>query len=162
LKSKSKSHSIWVWHESRFSGKGEENRTIQAPAAGIRDTQKLTQCSQQVRSIPIRKDDEVTIVNGSNKGREGRITTVYRLKFCVHVEVLLSNFHNLPNSSGNWELTFFFPLQRVVREKTNGQSVPIPIHPSNVVISKLKLDKDREEILARKAKGREARKAKSA
>jgi large subunit ribosomal protein L26e len=56
----------------------------------------------------------------------------------------------------------FFPLQRVVREKTNGQSVPIPIHPSNVVISKLKLDKDREEILARKAKGREARKAKSA
>ncbi|CRG86007.1 60S ribosomal protein L26-1 [Talaromyces islandicus] len=90
-----------------------------------------------VRSIPIRKDDEVTIVRGSNKGREGKITSVYRLKWAVHVE-------------------------RVVREKTNGQSVPIPIAPSNVVISKLKLDKDREDILARVAKGREAVQSKSA
>ncbi|KAJ5149200.1 hypothetical protein N7448_000778 [Penicillium atrosanguineum] len=84
-----------------------------------------------VRSIPLRKDDEVTIVRGSNKGREGKITTVYRLKYVVHVE-------------------------RVVREKTNGQSVPLGISPSNCVITKLHLDKDREQILARIAKGREA------
>ncbi|KAL4813433.1 translation protein SH3-like domain-containing protein [Aspergillus spinulosporus] len=90
-----------------------------------------------VRSIPIRKDDEVTIVRGTNKGREGKITSVYRLKWCVHVE-------------------------RVVREKSNGQSVPLPIHPSKVVITKLKLDKDREKILERISKGREAVKAKSA
>ncbi|KAE8352413.1 translation protein SH3-like domain-containing protein [Aspergillus coremiiformis] len=90
-----------------------------------------------VRSIPIRKDDVVTIVRGSNKGREGKITSVYRLKFAVHVE-------------------------RVVREKSNGQSVPLSIHPSNVVISKLHLDKDREQILERIGKGREAVKAKSA
>lgn len=86
----------------------------------------------QVRALPIRKDDEVTIVRGSNKGREGKITSVYRLKYVVHVE-------------------------RVVREKSNGQSVPIGIHPSKVVISKLKLDKDRESILERVGKGREAR-----
>ncbi|RDW70485.1 60S ribosomal protein uL24 [Aspergillus mulundensis] len=90
-----------------------------------------------VRSIPIRKDDEVTIVRGTNKGREGKITSVYRLKWCVHVE-------------------------RVVREKSNGQSVPLPIHPSKVVITKLKIDKDREQILERISKGREAVKAKSA
>ncbi|KAL4806785.1 translation protein SH3-like domain-containing protein [Aspergillus unguis] len=90
-----------------------------------------------VRSIPIRKDDEVTIVRGTNKGREGKITSVYRLKWAVHVE-------------------------RVVREKSNGQSVPLPIHPSKVVITKLKLDKDREQILERIGKGREAVKAKSA
>ncbi|KAJ5191270.1 uncharacterized protein N7498_010255 [Penicillium cinerascens] len=84
-----------------------------------------------VRSIPLRKDDEVTIVRGSNKGREGKITSVYRLKYIVHVE-------------------------RVVREKTNGQSVPLGISPSNCVITKLHLDKDREQILARIAKGREA------
>jgi large subunit ribosomal protein L26e len=90
----------------------------------------------QVRSIPIRKDDEVTIVRGTNKGREGKITSVYRLKWAVHVE-------------------------RVVREKSNGQSVPLPIHPSKVVITKLKLDKDREQILERIGKGREAVKAKS-
>jgi large subunit ribosomal protein L26e len=34
--------------------------------------------------------------------------------------------------------------------------VPIGIHPSKVVITKLKLDKDRENILDRVAKGREA------
>ncbi|CZS92780.1 60S ribosomal protein L26 [Rhynchosporium agropyri] len=83
-----------------------------------------------VRSIPIRKDDEVTIVRGSNKGREGKITSVYRLKYIVHIE-------------------------RVVREKSSGQSVPLGIHPSKVVITKLKLDKDRESILDRIKTGRE-------
>lgn len=34
-------------------------------------------------------------------------------------------------------------VERVVREKTNGTSVPLPVHPSNVMITKLKLDKDR-------------------
>ncbi|CEJ93959.1 Putative 60S ribosomal protein L26-1 [[Torrubiella] hemipterigena] len=83
-----------------------------------------------VRSIPIRKDDEVTIVRGSNKGREGKVTSVYRLKYVIHVE-------------------------RVTRDKASGQSVPLGLHPSNVVITKLKLDKDREEILARSKRGRE-------
>ncbi|KAL3421450.1 60s ribosomal protein l26 [Phlyctema vagabunda] len=83
-----------------------------------------------VRSIPIRKDDEVTVVRGSNKGREGKITSVYRLKYIVHIE-------------------------RVVKEKSSGQSVPIGVHPSKVVITKLKLDKDRENILERIKAGRE-------
>jgi large subunit ribosomal protein L26e len=87
-------------------------------------------CYLQVRSIPIRKDDEVLVVRGSNKGREGKVTSVYRLKYLIHVE-------------------------RVSREKSNGQSVPIGIHPSKVVINKLKMDKDRESILERVGKGRE-------
>ncbi|KUI58035.1 60S ribosomal protein L26-2 [Cytospora mali] len=84
-----------------------------------------------VRSIPIRKDDEVQIVRGSNKDKEGKVTSVYRLKYVIHIE-------------------------RVTREKTSGQSVPLGIHPSNVVITKLKLDKDRESILERIKAGREA------
>lgn len=87
----------------------------------------------QARSIPIRKDDEVTIVRGSQKGREGKVTSVYRLKYLIHIE-------------------------RVSREKSNGQSVPIGIHPSKVVVTKLKMDKDREKILERVGKGREATK----
>lgn len=55
---------------------------------------------------------------------------MYRLKYVIHVE-------------------------RVSREKSNGQSVPIGIHPSKVTVTKLKLDKDRESILERIAKGRE-------
>ncbi|OQR92556.1 60S ribosomal protein L26e, partial [Thraustotheca clavata] len=78
-----------------------------------------------VRSMPIRKDDEVTIVRGSFKNREGRVTQCYRKKFVIHVE-------------------------RVVKEKVNGAAVPVGIHPSKVVITKLKLDKDRKKILERK------------
>ena len=86
-----------------------------------------------MRAIPIRKDDEVLITRGSNKGREGKVTSVYRLKYVIHVE-------------------------RVSREKSNGQSVPVGIAPSKVVITKLKLDKDRENILERVGQGREAQK----
>ena len=57
---------------------------------------------------------------------------MYRLKYVVHIE-------------------------RVSREKSNGQSVPIGIHPSKCVITKMKLDKDRENILERIAKGREVK-----
>lgn len=90
----------------------------------------------QVRSIPIRKDDEVIITRGSNKGREGKITSVYRLKYVVHVE-------------------------RVSREKSNGQAVPIGIAASKCQITKLKLDKDREKILERIGNGRKAVQAKA-
>lgn len=77
------------------------------------------------------------VARGSQKGREGKITNVYRLKFSIFVE-------------------------KIVRDKSNGQSVPIPLHPSKVVITKLHLDKDREQIIERMAKGREAVKSKSA
>merc|ERR1711965_420438 len=88
-----------------------------------------------VRSMPVRKDDEVHVVRGFFKGREGKVLTVYRRKFCIHVE-------------------------RVTRDKANGGTVNVGIHPSNVVITKLKLDKDRKSILERKAKGRNADKEK--
>lgn len=34
----------------------------------------------------MRKDDEIEIVRGSFKGREGKITDVYRRKYIIHVE----------------------------------------------------------------------------
>ena len=39
--------------------------------------------------MPIRKDDEVTVVRGSNKGREGKVMSVYRLK-CTVISRLVS------------------------------------------------------------------------
>jgi large subunit ribosomal protein L26e len=72
----------------------------------------------QTRSLPIRKDDEVRIVVGKYKGREGKVTQVYRKKWLIHVD-------------------------RVQRDKSNGAAAPIGIHPSNVVITTIKLDKDR-------------------
>merc|ERR1711968_83982 len=78
-----------------------------------------------VKSMPIRKDDEVIVVRGSHRGREGKVIQVYRKKYVIHIE-------------------------RVTREKSNGSTVNVGIHPSNVVITKLKLDKDRRAILERK------------
>nr|ABV22078.1 60S ribosomal protein L26 [Amphidinium carterae]ABV22079.1 60S ribosomal protein L26 [Amphidinium carterae] len=81
----------------------------------------------QVRSVPIRRDDEVTIARGFFHDREGKVTQVYRKKFRIHVE-------------------------RITRDKANGQTVPVGVHPSKVVITKLKLDKDRKALLDRKSK----------
>merc|ERR1712216_1079161 len=78
-----------------------------------------------VKSMPIRKDDEVIVARGSNRGREGKVIQVYREKYVIHIE-------------------------RVTREKSNGSTVNVGIHPSNVMITKLKLDKDRRAILERK------------
>ncbi|ORZ09799.1 translation protein SH3-like domain-containing protein [Absidia repens] len=80
-----------------------------------------------VRAMPIRRDDEVTVVRGTYKGREGKVVQVYRKKWVIHIE-------------------------RVTREKVNGATAPIGIHPSNVVINKLKLDHSRQAILDRKGK----------
>jgi large subunit ribosomal protein L26e len=48
----------------------------------------------------------------------------------------------------------------VTREKANGASVYIGIHPSKVVVTKLKLDKDRKKMLDRKMKAKMADKSK--
>ena len=41
-------------------------------------------------------------------------------------------------------------IERITREKASGATVQVGIHPSNCVITKLKLDKDRKAILDRK------------
>ena len=79
--------------------------------------------------MPIRKDDEVTVVRGTYKNREGKVVQVYRKKWVIHIE-------------------------RVTREKTNGVSVPVGIDASKVVITKLKIDKDRKALLERKRGGK--------
>eukprot|EP01089_Gocevia_fonbrunei_P000008 TRINITY_DN0_c30_g1_i7.p1 TRINITY_DN0_c30_g1~~TRINITY_DN0_c30_g1_i7.p1 ORF type:complete len:149 (+),score=35.52 TRINITY_DN0_c30_g1_i7:63-509(+) len=78
------------------------------------------------RNLPVRKGDTVDIVRGSYKGREGKITSVYRKKYVIYVE-------------------------KVTREKANGQTVHIGIHPSKVVLKNLSLDKDRKKILERRS-----------
>merc|ERR1712166_1119723 len=78
-----------------------------------------------VRSMPVRKDDEVSVVRGTYKGREGKVIQCYRKKWVIHIE-------------------------RITREKASGATVQVGIHPSKCVITKLKLDKDRKAILDRK------------
>ncbi|QQP50276.1 60S ribosomal protein L26, partial [Caligus rogercresseyi] len=78
-----------------------------------------------VKSMPVRKDDEVQVLRGHYKGQQiGKVVQCYRKKFCVYIE-------------------------RIQREKANGATVYVGIHPSKVAIVKLKMDKDRKKILDR-------------
>merc|ERR1712137_219503 len=97
---------------------------------------KELRAKHNVRSLPIRKDDEVMVVRGHFKGQQtGKVVNVHRRKFVVHVE-------------------------RMQREKVNGSTVQFGIHPSNCVITKLKLDKDRTAMLTKRAASKEANAAK--
>ena len=49
-----------------------------------------------VRAMPVRKGDSVKIMRGDFKGREGKVSTVYRRRRCIYIE-------------------------KIVKEKTNGQ-----------------------------------------
>ena len=42
---------------------------------------KELQAKYNVRSIPVRKDDEVMVVRGIYKNREGKVTACYRGKY---------------------------------------------------------------------------------
>ena len=79
----------------------------------------------ETRSIPVRNGDTVRIERGACKGKEGKITEVYRRRWCIYVE-------------------------KVTKSKVNGQETKIPIHPSNVEVTVLRLDKSRKALLARK------------
>jgi large subunit ribosomal protein L26e len=50
--------------------------------------------------MPIRKDDEVTIVRGSMKNREGKVTQVYRRRYIIQVAGLVKEKAN--GASSRW------------------------------------------------------------
>ncbi|TKA58044.1 hypothetical protein B0A53_00446 [Rhodotorula sp. CCFEE 5036] len=108
-------------HKAHFAAPSSVRRVIMSAPLS-----KELRAEHGTRSIPIRKDDEVKIVRGTYKGREGRVTTCQRKNFRIFVE-------------------------GVSRDKGNGATVPIGVNASNVVITKLKLDKDRKNILSRKS-----------
>ncbi|KAJ1979173.1 hypothetical protein H4R34_002928 [Dimargaris verticillata] len=107
--------------KAHFSAPSGERRVIMSASLS-----KDLRAKHSFRAIPVRKDDEVMVVRGTHKGREGRVVQVYRKKYVIHID-------------------------RLVREKVNGATVPIGIHPSNVVVTKFKLDKDRKAIIGRRS-----------
>jgi len=86
--------------------------------------------THNTRSVPVREGDTVRIMRGDRKGFEGKVTRVDRKKYRIFVE-------------------------GVTREKVDGTTIQIPIHPSKVMITSLNLDdKWRKQILKRKGKGK--------
>ena len=116
--------------KSHFQAPSHERRIMMSAPLS-----KELRAKYNVRSLPIRRDDEVKVRRGQSKGREGKVTQVYRLKFVINVD-------------------------KLNREKANGTSVPLGIDASNCEITKLKLTKDRRRILDRKCRVRGAEKGK--
>eukprot|EP00088_Acartia_fossae_P055249 TRINITY_DN64131_c0_g1_i1.p1 TRINITY_DN64131_c0_g1~~TRINITY_DN64131_c0_g1_i1.p1 ORF type:complete len:173 (-),score=10.59 TRINITY_DN64131_c0_g1_i1:137-655(-) len=85
------------------------------------------------RALPVKKDDEVSIIRGTFKGREGKVVRCYRKKWVLHIE-------------------------RVNRDKASGTTVPVGIAATNVQITKLKMDQDRKRKLDPKNAEPKARK----
>ena len=82
--------------------------------------------SHGTNSVPVRKGDTVMIMRGDRKGAEGKVTQVNRKNYRIFVE-------------------------GADREKVDGTSIPVHIHPSKVMITRLNLDdKWRKKILERK------------
>ncbi|KAI8918902.1 translation protein SH3-like domain-containing protein [Entophlyctis helioformis] len=106
--------------KAHFSAPSNIRRKIMSAALSKELREK-----HNARSLTLRKGDEVQVVRGTFKGREGKVVTVYRRKFVIYIE-------------------------KLTRDKVNGGSVPIPIHPSNVVITKVHMNADRKTILDRK------------
>lgn len=81
--------------------------------------------------MPVRKDDVVKVVRGGKDviGKELKVVDVYRKKFIIH-------------------------LADLTRDKSNGTTAKVPIHPSNVVITQLYMNGNRQRTLDRKAAGR--------
>lgn len=78
-----------------------------------------------IRSLPIHRDDTVQVARGSDKGKEGKVTAVYRLKYAVHVE-------------------------KISTDKAAGKSVPRNLAASNLVITQIKIDDHRKALITRK------------
>ena len=91
--------------------------------------------SKGAKTIPLRKGDTVKIMRGDHKGFEGKVSRVDLKNYRVYIEGL-------------------------TREKVDGTTIFLPIHPSKVQIRNLNLDdKWRKAILERKAEvTKEARK----
>ncbi len=88
--------------------------------------------SHNTSSVPVRTGDTVRVMRGDYRGLEGKVTRVDRKNYRVFVE-------------------------KVTREKVDGTSKPVPIHPSKVMITRLNLDdKWRKEALNRKGAGKKA------
>ena len=90
--------------------------------------------SRNTSSVPVRTGDTVQITTGDRKGVEGKVTGVDRREYRVFVE-------------------------GATREKVDGTTVPLSIHPSKVMITQLNLDdKWRRETLKRKGTSKKTEK----
>lgn len=100
----------------QFSAEKNENHKL----VGSHLTRELKQ-KKGFRSLPVRQGDIVKVMRGDNKGLTGKVNKVDPVKQRVYVD-------------------------KVVKKKTDNTEFPVPIHPSNLLITKF-AQKDRKRLL---------------
>eukprot|EP01002_Notosolenus_urceolatus_P011609 NODE_4021_length_849_cov_37.743750_g3333_i0.p2 GENE.NODE_4021_length_849_cov_37.743750_g3333_i0~~NODE_4021_length_849_cov_37.743750_g3333_i0.p2 ORF type:complete len:152 (+),score=52.41 NODE_4021_length_849_cov_37.743750_g3333_i0:332-787(+) len=78
-----------------------------------------------IRRLPIRKEDEVRVKRGTHACRDGKVIKCYRKRWTIHVD-------------------------KVNEVKLSGATYYHGIHPSNVEITKVKMDKCRKALIDRR------------
>jgi large subunit ribosomal protein L24 len=79
-----------------------------------------------IKALPVKKGDTVRVTRGDHKGFEGKVSKVDLKHYCVNLEGL-------------------------TREKVDGSTVFVAVHPSKIMIKNLNLDdKVRKAVLERK------------
>ena len=116
----------------------QRKRTLSAPSSIKRRLMschltKTLRTEHKIRALPIKRGDEVKILKGKMKGKTGKVVQVYRKRNVIYVD-------------------------KITREKQNGQSVFLPIRPCHCIVEKLLINKDRTKTIERRA----ATKAKAA
>ena len=91
---------------------------------------KELQQTHGVKRLPVRRDDEVRVIAGSSVNREGKVIDVKLSEMRIYIDSL-------------------------TKDKSNGQQIKIPVHPSNCVLTKLKMDKARLELIHNRKAGRQ-------
>lgn len=85
----------------------------------------------KIKTLPIKKEDEVEVVTGDLSGKKGRVIDVKRAVYKVVLDI-------------------------TYREKKNGQIARYGIHPSNLRITGISMNDERMRLIKRKQEGREA------
>merc|ERR1711907_494454 len=78
-----------------------------------------------VKTMPVCRGDDIIMMRGTNVDKEAKVTEVYRKKFIIKTD-------------------------NITTKNAQGQDVPVPIQPSNVMITNLNMTDSRKKALERR------------
>ena len=75
-----------------------------------------------VRSMPVRKEDEMQVVRATYKGREGEVVQVYSQKWVIHIERITRE-----KVVQVYRRKWVIHIERITREKVHGSTMTVAV-----------------------------------
>lgn len=111
--------------KARFNAPSHKRRLLMS-AHLSKDLQK----QYGVRSLPVREGDTIMVMRGHQKEKSGVVNQVYRKKWFIYTD-------------------------KIIREKSKGQTVSIAIRPNDCQLTDLKLDSSRKRLIEQRKQKRD-------